>query len=278
MQKKWDEDTITVPPIKWAGGKRWLVSHYPNIFPKKYNTYYEPFLGSGAVFFYLKPEKSVLSDLNAELIEFYQTLQKSPFALQRKLMDHQSFHSEEYYDLIRKSYPKKRVDRSARFLYLNRSCWNGLYRVNKKGEFNVPIGNRTNFQLKTDDYRLVSNLLKNAELNISDFEETIDLAHRDDFIFVDPPYTVMHNENGFVKYNQKIFSWDDQIRLKKCLDRAKERGAKILITNAAHRSIKQLYSEHFYIKKLNRLTNLSANSSSRGITEEYIISSYKIEV
>src|SRR5699024_9439870 len=115
-------------------------------------------------------------------------------------------------------------NRAARFIYLNRTCWNGLYRVNKQGKFNVPIGTKVNVRLESDNFMLTSDILKKVDLLISDFENIVDGALEDDFVFADPPYTVAHNNNGFIKYNEKLFSWSDQVRLRDAIIRARERG------------------------------------------------------
>ncbi|MFN4275105.1 MAG: DNA adenine methylase [Ferrovibrio sp.] len=265
------EGEILVPPLKWAGGKRWFVENHRKLLPEKYERYIEPFVGSGALFFSLKPNQAILSDTNKELICFYEQLRASPIELFNKLKAHHRKHSKEYYYKIRSSKPTSALGQAARFIYLNRTCWNGLYRVNLKGEFNVPIGTKTSAILDTDNFTLASELLKRAKLYTSDFEAIIDKARKNDFIFVDPPYTVKHNKNGFIKYNQHLFSWDDQIRLSKSLIRAAERGAKVLLLNANHTSVRNLYSSYGRRVTLERSSVLAANSQRRGSTEELAV-------
>jgi DNA adenine methylase len=164
--------------------------------------------------------------------------------------------------------------RAARFIYLNRTCWNGLYRVNKKGEFNVPIGTKSSVILEGDDFELVSKALKSATITTCDFETTIDKAGRGDFIFIDPPYTVKHNLNGFIKYNENIFSWQDQVRLKKSISDAVEKGAFVLVTNANHKSIKELYKGSGEMIALNRASVIAGKSEARGTYSELAIKSW----
>ncbi|WP_261503540.1 DNA adenine methylase, partial [Burkholderia multivorans] len=159
----------------------------------------------------------------------------------------------------------------ARFIYLNRTCWNGLYRVNKNGQFNVPIGTKSNVLLDTDDWPTVSAALRQAKLLVSDFEPIIDQAKRNDIVFADPPYTVKHNNNGFVKYNENIFAWQDQIRLRDALLRAKKRGAHIFCTNADHISIREIYEDHFTVTSVARGSVISGKADSRGKTSELLI-------
>lgn len=271
-----NEKSDILPFLKWAGGKRWLVKKHSRLFPNKYNRYFEPFLGSAAVFFYLQPEKSFLSDKNEELINSYQAIRDDWEKVFRNLKIHQKNHSHEYYYSIRAKRYSSVYKEAARFIYLNRSCWNGLYRVNLKGEFNVPKGTKENIIYPTDDFPSISKILQNSEIFSKDFEEIIDLSDKDDLIFVDPPYTVMHNNNGFIKYNKKLFSWEDQIRLCNSLKRAMKRGAKIIITNAAHSSIKTLYEEDFHILSIQRNSIIAANSEYRNKCYELIIRSNNV--
>jgi DNA adenine methylase len=262
------------PFLKWAGGKRWLVERYPQIFPNSFSNYYEPFLGSGAVFFHLKPKAGLLSDVNSELINTYRSLKRSPNSISTKLSDYQDSHSKKFYYSTRNKIEDVNSDRAARFLYLNRTCWNGLYRENKKGEFNVPKGTKDKILLPTDNFKQISKLLKGIQLKCQDFELTINLTQENDFIFVDPPYTVSHNNNGFIKYNQTLFSWEDQIRLKHCLDKANQRGVKFLVTNASHACIKTLY-KGYRQTNLKRASVLAASQENRKQTEELIITNFQ---
>jgi DNA adenine methylase len=259
-----------VPFLKWAGGKRWLVSEYSDVFPKSFGRYFEPFLGSAAVFFHLAPEQATLSDVNSELVNSYLMLKEDWFGVERLLEKHEELHCAEYYYQLRSRIPRSLVGRAARFLYLNRTCWNGLYRENKNGQFNVPKGTKDSVVLDDDDFASSSLALQSADIVCCDFEGVINQAVCGDLIFVDPPYTVKHNHNGFVKYNQKIFSWDDQVRLRDSLVRARRRGAFIVVTNAAHSSIQDLYVG-FDQKLVSRRSGIAGDSSTRGMTDELII-------
>ena len=264
----------TVPFLKWAGGKRWLVKDYSRFFPQSFSIYFEPFLGSGAVFFHLKPKQAQLSDLNSELINVYNSIKERPDLVLRYLSAHEISHSEEYYYKIRETSFRSNVANAARTIYLNRTCWNALYRVNLNGKFNVPKGSKDKVMLESDNFNGVAKLLERANLNICDFEETVNGAGKNDFVFLDPPYTVNHNQNGFLKYNEKIFSWDDQIRLRDAADNAAARGAKILVTNADHESIFNLYKD-FSLNSVNRTSVIAASRKHRGLTSELVIRSWK---
>jgi DNA adenine methylase len=262
------------PFLKWPGGKRWLAERCIEAFPEQFNTYYEPFLGGGAVFFRLRPSNAVLSDSNRELMATYRALTKHHKDIATRIRELHASHSADIYYDIRSENPSKIIDIATRFIYLNRTCWNGLYRVNRQGKFNVPIGNKTSVVLETDDWESVASALRKAELVVSDFEAIINRAGKDDLVFADPPYTVKHNNNGFIKYNETIFAWADQVRLRDALLRAQGRGAWIFCTNADHQSIRDLYSEYFKITQVDRSSVLSGVGSKRGPTTELLIQNY----
>ncbi len=264
-------NNVLLPFLKWAGGKRWLASSHGHIFPPQYNKFIEPFLGSGAIFFALQPKQAILSDVNSDLIETYKTIKGHPLEIQELLERHQKKHSKEYYYKTRASKPRNSITRTARFIYLNRTCWNGLYRVNLRGQFNVPIGTKTNVLLETDNFKAAAKLLNNSEIAHCDFEATINRANLGDLVFVDPPYTVKHNNNGFVKYNETLFSWEDQVRLKNALEKAQARGAFIISTNANHSSVRELYKDNFKTCSVNRSSVLSGKPQFRGKVSELLI-------
>lgn len=268
-----NRDLIISPFLKWAGGKRWLIHQCIDIFPKQneYNVYYEPFLGSAAVFFHLKPFHAVLSDINAELIDTYKTIKSSPSAVVSLLKNHHNLHSKEHYYHVRNALYSNDVEKAARFIYLNRTCWNGLYRVNNSGGFNVPIGTKTKVILDNDNFEAVAKLLENAIVLKMDFEEAMQQAQKNDFIFVDPPYTVKHNSNAFVQYNETLFSWADQVRLRDSVESAVSRGVKVLVTNANHSSIRELYDGLGDMICLSRASVLASNPEKRGKYEELAI-------
>lgn len=260
-----------VPFLKWAGGKRWFADRHTHMLPDRYERYFEPFLGGGAVFFQTAPERAVLSDLNVDLIATYEVARDFPADLTERLQNYHERHSRDTYYAVRGTKPSDKIELAAWFLYLNRTCWNGLYRVNLRNVFNVPIGTKTDVVLPTDDFALVSQRLAMTKLQCCDFEITIDAAGDGDFVFVDPPYTVKHNENGFVKYNDRIFSWGDQVRLRDAVVRASRRGAKVLVTNANHASIRELYRGVGSLKPITRASVLAGKSAYRANVEELAI-------
>lgn len=259
------------PFLKWAGGKRWLTKNLEDHLPSEYNNYIEPFLGSAAVFFYLTPEKSVLADINENLINTYNAIKQDHTAIYDRLIEHNKKHNADYYYHIRSLEFTDPLDSAARFIYLNRTCFNGLYRVNQKGQFNVPIGSKDKVVLDTDDFESIADHLHKAEILHSDFEPIIDRAQEGDLVYIDPPYTVKHNNNGFVKYNEHMFTWDDQIRLSEAIKRASNKGAHIVLSNADHQSIRDLYFEVGNINSLSRNSVIASDPLNRGKYSELLV-------
>ncbi len=259
------------PFIKWAGGKRWLAGAEGFKLPEFSGMYIEPFLGGGAVFFEIMPESSILSDVNSRLIETYKAIAQDWRGVQIALEDMQRKHSKEFYYTERKRVRRKPTHRAAQFLYLNRTCWNGLYRENLKGQFNVPIGTKSKVIFEDEDFAAISAQLQKAEISCCDFAVSIGKAEKGDLIFADPPYTVAHNLNGFVKYNQNIFSWEDQVRLRDALVEASKRGAIVVVTNADHASIRDLYREVAEYRSLSRASVISGSPNFRRSTSEALL-------
>jgi len=209
-----------------------------------------------------------------DLINVYEQIRLNWPKVCKVLRRHQYNHSKKYYYIERAREHRVPHERAAQFIYLNRTCWNGLYRVNLRGEFNVPIGTKNSVLLESDNFEHMASLLAKITLKVSDFEPVLDSAGKDDFLFVDPPYVTRHNCNGFLKYNEKIFGWDDQIRLAAAVKRAASRGAKILLTNADHPSITSLYEDVGSpqgIRALVRSSVLAADSKQRGMITEFAL-------
>lgn len=267
------------PFLKWPGGKRWFVANYHKVFPQRYNAYYEPFLGGGSVFFFLMPQKATISDINPDLTNTYRVMSNHPKQLRTLLESHQKKHDANHYYEVRKHIPENAIERAARFIYLNRTCFNGMYRVNRNGQFNVPIGTRERFTDDIDLFGEYSRILQHSHIRTQDFVATIREAREDDLVFVDPPYTIAHNQNSFIKYNERLFSWRDQARLLNALVRARNRGAMIVATNARCLELEQMYREYgFYTHILSRFSSISGNADGRGRQEELLVTSYPVKL
>ncbi len=266
-----NQANTAVPFLKWAGGKRWLIDRYGKHFPDSFDRYFEPFLGGAAVFFSLQPLTAYLSDANRDLIDTYRAIKQDWRSVVKHLREHSNRHSKAHYYEIRDTQPRNLSRRAARFVYLNRTCWNGLYRVNSDGHFNVPIGTKMSVTHKTDDFSAISKVLKNAHLLCADFERALADVDENDFVFIDPPYTVKHGANGFLKYNEKIFSWNDQERLRNQIEILVDRRAKVLVSQADHKSIKNLYRGIGKQFRVERHSGISGDVSGRSNVNELLI-------
>jgi DNA adenine methylase len=262
------------PFLKWPGGKRWLTSRHLDLFPKTYDRYIEPFLGGAAVFFALTPEEAYLTDANAELINTYNRIKHDWAKIEKRLATYHRCHGSDFYYKVRERNPKDPIARAARFLYLNRTCFNGIYRVNKEGVFNVPIGSKAEVSFEDGYLHKVAKALKKARIRRSNFTTSIGKATKGDFVFIDPPYTVMHNNNGFVKYNAKLFSWKDQAQLATAIKAAGDRGALIMMSNADHDSVKDLYKDFGTHQTLNRSSVLAGDPGCRRGATELLITNF----
>jgi DNA adenine methylase len=257
------------PFLRWAGGKSWLIKYLKNIKSGQFNNYHEAFLGGGATYFYLQPKgHSYLSDLNAELIETYQCIKDDAKQVIRKLETFSNT-EEEYYQ-IRSTIYQSKYDRAARFIFLNQTSFNGIYRVNLKGIYNVPFGFRTKNFLDSECLLSAQRALVNTTLQEGDFYKIIENVKRGDLVFLDPPYTVSHNLNGFIKYNEKIFSLEDQIRLSNLIDELKDIGAFYILTNAAHKTIHEIFDKGDKQFEFNRANLIGGLNSERGQTSEFV--------
>lgn len=249
------------PLLKWPGGKRALLSTIAPILPTEIRDYYEPFLGGAALFFATDVERAFLSDTNGELINLYTHVRDRPSALIAALKRLKN--SEADYYAIRAKRPRTEVTRAARLLYLTTLAFNGIHRVNLNGEFNVPYGWKTHLN-PSDGTKIhqASERLQGARLQVRDFEVATKRAAPGALIYFDPPYTVAHDRNGFVKYNERIFSWDDQVRLARHARRLSDRGCHVVVSNASHESVRALY-EGFVHVKVDRFSRIASASQYR---------------
>lgn len=200
----------------------------------------------------------------------------NPSQLKEKMLRHNALHNKEYYYQIRGTQFPDNIDSAARFLYLNRTCYNGMYRVNRQHVFNVPIGTKNDCIYDVDYFNDYSIMLKKVELATCDFSLSIRRAGREDLIFADPPYASADKKStGFVKYNDHLFGWEDQIRLHDELVAAKERGASIILTNANYQEIKEMYEKsEFYISEVSRISSIASNTEKRNKVKELLITSF----
>ena len=272
------------PFVKWAGGKRQIIDKLKKYVPEEFDTYYEPFVGGGALLFELSPKHAVINDSNEELMNVYRCLcDEEKFKKMCNVLNHyETSHSEEFFYEVRNKDRSKNAynrlsdyTRAARTIYLNKACFNGLYRVNSKNEFNVPFGKK----LKVNTYEgsnltTVSNYLTMNDIKILsvDFEEAVKDAKKGDFIYFDPPYD--SDTSTFNSYTEEGFNKDEQRRLASVFKELDKRGCYVMLSNHNTLLVNELYKEyHFHIIEAKR--NINANGKKRGKVEELIITNYE---
>jgi DNA adenine methylase len=257
--------------IRWAGGKSWLVPYVQELIGcLEYRNYHEPFMGGASIFFAIDThEISYLSDVNPELVNAFCAIRDNPKRVISYLTGYKL--SEESYYGIRSSTPSGKYQKAARFLYLNTYSFNGLYRVNRQGKYNVPYGHREKIMINYDRLYEVSEKLKNVEIHCQDFDESRVHIQKGDLVVLDPPYTVSKKSNGmFIKYNSTLFSLGDQYRLGRLIDYIKEKGAYFILTNAAHEKIYEIFKDKGRLITRERNSLIGGKKAYRGKVKEYI--------
>lgn len=271
--------------VKWAGGKKQLLTQFKPLFPKKINRYVEPFVGGGSILFYVlknySPKKVFILDINEELINTYEVIRDDVENLIKELKKLKKFHNKETYYKIRSEDPKllSKLTRASRFIYLNRTCFNGLYRVNSKGEFNVPIGSYKNPLIcPEEDLREISLLMKNVEIIHGGFESCVKFANKGSFVYFDPPYYPLKKGASFTTYSKNNFLEKEQEQLKNIFSRLDKKGCKVMLSNSDSPFIKNLYKEYLKegsitIVRATRMIN--CNAEKRGKINELVVRNWK---
>ena len=258
------------PIFRWAGGKQWLVKYLAGkVDLDQFTSYIEPFVGGGALLFYFHPQKAWISDSNHHLIETYKSLRKNPEEI-ISIIQEWDFSEQEYYH-IRNLIPDNPSLSAARFIYLNHTSYNGLYRENRFGMYNVPWGHRNTIDIDFSNLREVSRYLQTIHIRNRDFARCIDDVQAGSLVFLDPPYTITHNKNGFIAYNQKIFRLSDQYRLSYLIDKIKSKGAYYILTNAAHEEVIRIFKKKDdHVSFLSRASLIGGRNAARGQYEECV--------
>ena len=273
------------PFVKWAGGKRQLLAELEKNFPKKFGTYFEPFLGGGAVLFDLlakKPNlKCSVSDLNSDLVLAYVTIRDKLGRLIESLENHsKNYHkdSTNYYYEVRKQEPKSQIEKVSRLLFLNKTCFNGLYRVNSKGKFNVPLGRYTNPNIvNRENLITASKFLQSEKIKIScrDFESILKDAKKGDFVYFDPPYQPVSDTANFTSYTHRDFTEDDLQRLADLANQLNSKGSHVLLSNSNTKIVKKIFSsKKWKVKEIAVNRAINSNSQKRTGHKEVLIKNY----
>jgi DNA adenine methylase len=273
------------PFVKWAGGKRQLLAELEKNFPKQFGTYFEPFLGGGAVLFDLlakKPNlKCSISDLNSDLVLAYVTIRDKLGRLIESLENHsKNYHkdSTNYYYEVRKQEPKTQIEKVSRLLFLNKTCFNGLYRVNSKGKFNVPMGRYTNPNIvNSENLTIASKFLQSEKIKIScrDFESILKDAKKGDFVYFDPPYQPVSDTANFTSYTHRDFTEDDLQRLADLANQLNSKGVHVLLSNSNTKIVKKIFSsKKWKVKEIAVNRAINSNSQKRTGHKEVLIKNY----
>ena len=268
----------TYPIVKWVGGKRQLMFELIKNMPKSYNRYFEPFIGGGALFFELQPEQAYISDMNEELINLYSVVRDNVYELIKDLSKHEV--SKEYFLEIRnidrtEQYTElSDVERASRFIYLNRTCFNGMYRVNSQGQFNVPFGHYKNPRIIDENNLLnCSELLKKTEIKCADFSEILTKVKKGDFVYFDPPYVPLNETSSFTSYTKDGFDIDMQFKLRDVCNELDTMGVKFMLSNSDTKLVNELYA-NYEIKKVFASRQINANADGRGKITEVLVRNY----
>lgn len=278
------KDKLVAPVVKWVGGKRQLLSEISPLLPKRITSYCEPFLGGGAVLFSIQPSKAIVNDLNSDLITVYEVIRDDVEELIDNLKKHEN--SSEYFYTIRDMDRNKetyaamsKVERASRLIYLNKTCFNGLFRVNSSGEFNSPFGHYKNPNIVNEPVlRAVNKYFSSSNITFcnEDFAVTLGRISKGSFVYLDPPYDPVSDTANFTGYNRGGFDRNEQIRLKQCCDELTQRGVKFMLSNSATTFIKELYKD-YDISIVQAKRAINSDASKRGAIEEVLIRNYGIE-
>jgi DNA adenine methylase len=269
------------PFMKWAGGKQRLLAQFQPYFPApgSFAAYLEPFVGGGSVFFHvfgtLKPRRCHLFDGNGDLIETYQAIKDNPEGVIKELTKLRGGHSEEHYYKVRAKIPSTPIARAARIIYLNKTCYNGLYRVNSQGQFNVPMGRYVKPRIfDPENVHAVSHALKNASLERADFRQIQKRAKRNDFVYFDPPYDPLSSTANFTAYTSTNFAREEQAELAEIYRDLDRRGCKLMLSNSDTPFVRELY-DGFKVHPILARRNINRSAEKRGPVGEVLVVNYK---
>lgn len=268
---------MTKPFLKWAGGKTQLIKKLLAKVPAHYGTYYEPMLGGGALFFATRPQNAHISDLNIELINTYDQVKRDPDglinSLSTQLLTKEFYYERRALDRDEGFQAMTEIDRAIRFIYLNKMCYNGLYRVNKSGQFNVPFGSGAKKIYDAENIRECSQILQGTTMIAADYQHIEERVRPGDFVYFDPPYLPLNETSNFTSYTAAGFDKQQHIALRDFCRRLSARGVLFMLSNSSSDTIRELYAE-FNIETVSAKRIINSKPSRRGPVDELIITNY----
>lgn len=282
MRNNNKKNVILSPVVKWVGGKRQLLDDIIPLLPDNFSTYVEPFVGGGALLFEIQPKKAIVNDLNHELINLYKVIKDNPNELLLLLEEHELNNSEEYFYQIRaldrsESYDQMSdIEKAARIIYLNKTCYNGLFRVNQSGQFNSPYGKYKNPNIVNKPVVLaMANYFQNNNITLlnGDYKLALKKLRKGAFVYFDPPYMPISSSSSFTGYTENGFDKKQQIELKEECDKLNSRGIKFLLSNSDHPFIRDLYKDYEIIT-VRAKRSINSNSNKRGEINEVLVRNY----
>ena len=282
MRNNNKKNVILSPVVKWVGGKRQLLDDIIPLLPDNFSTYVEPFVGGGALLFEIQPKKAIVNDLNHELINLYKVIKDNPNELLLLLEEHELNNSEEYFYQIRaldrsESYDQMSdIEKAARIIYLNKTCYNGLFRVNQSGQFNSPYGKYKNPNIVNKPVVLaMANYFQNNNITLlnGDYKLALKKLRKGAFVYIDTPYMPISSSSSFTGYTENGFDKKQQIELKEECDKLNSRGIKFLLSNSDHPFIRDLYKDYEIIT-VRAKRSINSNSNKRGEINEVLVRNY----
>lgn len=276
------KNKLVMPVVKWVGGKRQLLPTLTSLLPDRFTTYCEPFIGGGAMLFCLQPKRAIVNDINSDLIQMYEAIRDNVEELIHELEKHKNesayFYEVRDWDRNRERYDALSIiEKAARIIYLNKTCYNGLFRVNNAGEFNTPFGNYKNPNIiNAPTLRAVSNYFQKAEIVFScrNYIEVLEEVPRGTFVYLDPPYDPVSDTANFTGYSRGGFFKEDQILLRECCDDLTRRGIKFMLSNSATEFIRTQYAA-YHIEVVQAKRAVNSNATGRGRVDEVVVRNYE---
>jgi len=289
LQLSWEKLNMCRPFVKWAGGKRQLVEELKHSAPPGYKRFIEPFIGGGALFFALKPKNAYISDINEELINIYQVVRDDVEALINGLKTHEQRYlkgnAQEYFYTVRNADRQaeyagwNKTEKAARLIFLNKTCFNGLFRMNSRKQFNTPFGFYANPAIVDEpNLRSCSKVLEKTEIAAAGFEHVVEISRKGDFVYLDPPYAPLSATASFTAYNGEEFSLNMQKKLRDVCNQLDGKGVRWMLSNSHTDFVLDLYKDRYHIRKVEAARAINCKAERRGKVPEVIVTNYHVSI